>query len=614
MNFPPPGYPPQGFPQQPPQQQGWPQPQVMQPGMVPPGAQPQYPGYPPQQGFPPQGFPQQAPPGYPPAFGQPPGMPPGMPPPNPVPMAPTTLAQYQKVDDAAVAAALAKASADNANSRPGGPKPTFVKVPGPMGQLKWDHTVPVNYENYIVLWLCPAFGPGAPLFVEQESHFFRSPQHPKGTSIEHAKEGCQFCIAALQAKGATWNPDLQKRGTDWSKLRRKYIWNVINLSNLASHWDQSGQVRAHCLDAGPTLQESLSALIKELNGASNLVDYMIGRPIKLVKKKTGVQDMDVEYRVAPASMNGPMPLPQEAYPVTHGLWDLQKLIYVPSPEQVQKAIQEAGLVVQGMPQQPGYPPSAAFQGQPQAPWGPPPMAPQGFPQQAPQQQWQGMQMPQPQMAPPMAPPQAPWQPPQQAAPAAPAWTPPPAPQGAPAPAWTPPQAPVGAPPPGFPPQQSAPPAPQGPPPMMQPPPPYNGAGGPPPPQQMPPAGLVPPQLTSAPAPGAPPYAPQPSQAGAPAAPQGPTSVPPPVTIAPPGAPAQQGHQGFMLRLPLDPNIKLPGDREMCFGRPNMADRICQECPQWIQSQCTAQSGVQAPSAAPQATTGLDALQQQLAGR
>ncbi len=550
MNFPPPGYPGQPpYPSQP-APGGWPQQQQ----------QPSYPQQPPQQ--------QQQ-------WGPPPGQPPGMPPPNAVPQQPQGLAQYAKVDDAAVMAALQRASEENAASRGGGfMKPTFVKVPGPAGQIKWGPEVPINYEGYVVLWLCPPFTAGAPLFVEQETHFYRSAAHPKGASIEHMKQGCQFCLEALAAKGQSFNLDLQKRGNDWSKVRRKYLYNVINLSNLASHYGQDGVARAQCLDAGAQLQEKITELIKELGGATNVVDYYVGRPVKFKKKKTGPHEMDVEYSMVPFSMNGVMPLDPQAYAITHNLWDLSKLVVVPSPEQVQKALQETGLAgasqLTGNVGAPAGGPS--YNPTPQPPWGPPAQ------QQQQQQPW----------GPPPAAAQPAWTPPPQAPAPQPTWTPPPQ-QAAP---WgqsgVPDTRPMG-PPPGAPP-------------MMQPPPPYQGA----PPMQhssAPPAGLNPPQLQSlgAPPAGAPPYMAQPSQ------PQGPTSVLPPAAIA------QQGAQGFELRMPLNPSIKLPDSREACFSRPNMADRLCQTCPQWIQSQCFVASGAPPPAATAATTTSLDALQQQLAG-
>ncbi len=300
---------------------------------------------------------------------------------------------------------------------------------------------------------------------------------------------------------------LIQRAKDWGKIKRKFLYNVILLDNPQAHLGQDGLPRPLILDAGPMLQPQIVDLIKQLNGATNLVDYQIGRPLRLTKKKTGMNDMDVEYSINVANLNGAEPLPPQFYAMTHNLWDLKKIAQVSTPEQIQKAIMEMGLPMpnggappafQQQPQpaypspyppQSGYPPAAGAPGYP-------PPAPGGYPP--------------PGYPPPAAPPPA--YPPQQ--PAYPGY--PPQQQ----------QAPV------YPPQQPAypPPVPGGYPPpagpMMQPPPPYNGAPGGYPPQG-PPPNLVPPPVSLPPSPGYPPgaYQPQPSQApgGAPLqAPLGPT--------------------------------------------------------------------------------------------
>lgn len=431
----------------------------------------QQPYYPPQPGYPQMapGYPQQMPPGYPQQVA------PGYPPPQ---AAPPQMPQFHEANDAAAAQAYSQTPQSQF-----GPKPNFLRVPGPNGQTRWDSSVYPGYEGSVIIHLLPPWAAGKPVFVESKNHFFKSATHPKGMVLGYAGEDSLY-MAAIRLGMQHPDPRIQKIANDFGKIRRQYLYNVLDLSNPTTHYGQDGIMRPFVLGAGPNLQTDIGRLVDTRGGISKLVHPINGRPLKYSKKKTGPDEMNVEYGVLDLD---PQPLNPYFYPALSNLWDLEAQTTPATQEDQLKAIQELGLPMPATgqsfgqvpqsynpapaPQWPSPYPGQAPMGAPPPPqgWAPPP--PQGFAAPPPQQmpQW---------APPPPAAPQPQW--PQQAPSAAPQMPPPPPPAasgwGAPPPMGQPGM--TGAPPPPPPPAMVNPA--QMPPPPMSPPPVSSAPGGVPP--------------------------------------------------------------------------------------------------------------------------------------
>lgn len=549
------------------------------------GQYPNYPGYPappaqPQQPQPqPQAQPQQpgypAPPVQPGYSAQQPPTQPGYPAQQPPAMGLPTI---HTPDEAYTAAEYERIRAEAARWGTGGGGLPFLKFPGPQGQLKWDASVPINYESRLMVYICPPWAPGRTIFKQVKSHFWKSAANPQGTSIGcPGPERCLIC-QAKDAAMAHPDPSVVERAKQFGRVRKQYLYNVINLEDLNGHYDQeSGTWRPYILGAGAKLHGAIGDLVQERGGAMAIVDPQRGRPVRLKRRKTGHQQMDVEYGAVDLD---PSPLPQQFYPILHNLHDLDRQERTPTHEDMVKAVTEMGLPLPA--QHPGQfqpaPPPAypSPYGQPPAQVGaqqaptfmPPPADPMEFPpgSSGVDPAYQGMAgQPQQSQAPMMPPPMAT---PQSVPPPPPAMSPPPVQsqpgvQGAPY-----------SPQPG---QQVPPPPPVSPPPSQ-------GVQGAPGGQPMPP----PPAVT-----------PPPAQAQ----PQQPMRQP---VAAPAETPPQT------LAFPLPSGTVLPGGRERCYGKFNGGDKMCQECPDWVKAQCQPISGAQAqPQGQPQ---DLTQLQNQLTGQ
>jgi hypothetical protein len=69
-----------------------------------------------------------------------------------------------------------------------------------------------------------------------------------------------------------------------------------------------------------------------------------------------------------------------------------------------------------------------------------------------------------------------------------------------------------------------------------------------------------------------------------------------------------------LSYPLAPDVRLPKDRQRCFGSYNGTDVWCGECPDWLRNQCVTLSGqLQQQQQTQQSNAQLAALQNQMAG-
>jgi len=530
-------------------------------------------------------YPPTIPSGYPggasfPAPVAPPGYPGGAPLGSPAPnfTAPGGVPAFHMPDEEMVRASFREYQEEA--ERSGGSRAQYVKFPGPGGQPKWGNDVPVGYEVALQVYLLPAWASGKNIHRKVRSHFYKSHQHPRGSSLNcPGPESCLICKARdLGINSADMM--MQTRAKDYGRVRTQFLYNVVILDNPHGHIDRSGVMRPFILGAGATLHGAIQNYIAE-RGLINIVHPLSGRPLRIKRRKTGSNEMDVEYSVV--DMN-PQPLPQYFYPALSALWDLDGEDKVATVEQQVRALQEIGLPIpaeavggsMGMP----------AVGAPMPPVGPNPYA-------------------------------SPYQ--QNFAPQIGNW---------PLPGSSPGPAPAGS---GFYPQQPVPPPgnfAQGfsgmqPPPPPPPPLPSQGFSGMPPPPPPPPLSPsmmgappmmpMPPPVQSTPLMSGNPYVPQPGPGGFP-------GIPPP-----PSPMSNVGVQvGGAIPYPVPAGMVLPGGRERCFGKCSAQDRYCQECIPDIREQCagvaqqmqgSAQSA--APGIPPPPATGappsLEALSRQLRG-
>lgn len=305
---------------------------------------------------------------------------------NPVPQMPVgfpapsnVLPVIHPIDEAALRNEYARHKADQSNW--GGDKPQFLSFPGPMGQKRWDNTVPVGFESSVIVWLCPPYAVGVNLFHAIRTHFWKSFSKPQGSSIACPGQGCLICQSR---EGALRQPDeaAKQRVKDVTRVRTRFLYNVIMLDNPAAHYDPTGTMRPFILQAGSNLHSAIGDIL-ENKGAMALVDPNRGRPLRIKKKKTGPLEQNVEYSISDFD---PTPLPSHFYPVLSHLWVLTDLDKAPTQQDMMAAVSDMGLMV--APNMPMPMPSPAYPNPyptvapnypyPQAPVQTPVQAPMGY--------------------------------------------------------------------------------------------------------------------------------------------------------------------------------------------------------------------------------------------
>jgi hypothetical protein len=569
---------------------GQPQPMQPQPQMQPAQQWGPPPQVQPQQWGPPQGQPMQYQPQpmqfqpQPMQFQPQPQMQPQM-----APQQPTGLPAYYIPDEQTVMEGYRVANEQLNRSGSGGKQGNFLKFPGPRGETKWN-MVHVGYSSDLPVYILPAPQPQpgqqpTGFYLEVSTHFWKSQAHPQGAAIGcPGQDKCLVCQARKIGLGHP-DPNVQKRAKEFGRTRTQYYYQVVMLQYPQMHVGEDGVMRPQILPAGKKLHTAIGRLLAE-RGIASIIDPMNGRPLKLTKKKTGPEDRDVEYAVL--DMN-PQPLPQQFYPCLHNLFNLQDFSKMPTQEEMLQAVQEMGLSMME---------SAAYNPYPSAPaWGNPyAQQPQGgFQQFAPQQQQQFGGFP---VSQPMAPQQPQYPAPQQFA----GFTQPMAPP--PPPVVSTPQVNLNYPftaegglTSQYPPMQTMQTQQMAPPPVEQ----YNFV----PPQQM-----TPPPVSSNPA-MASSYQPQPGNPG---------QIVPPPPMTPMSAPvvASGADTPHQITLPVPAN-SLPAGRDRCFGKMNMSDQYCQNCPDWIKSQCVGATRGSPPTGEAGAMivpvdAQLQALQSQMVGK
>lgn len=250
----------------------------------------------------------------------------------------TEMPQYHMPDESVVRDAFEQAKQSAMGG--GGDGPKFYKFSGPNG----DTQLPVGYKAKEIVRLLPSWAPGKNFFLQSKSHFYRSQESPRGTSIQCP--GSDTCLVCQARKAAFANPAFaeQMKSRD-GKLRTQYIYQIAILVSPEVHMMQAGGAMKPILLAAPlTLHNAIGNLVEARGGVSALIEPNLGRPIKIMKEKSGPRTMDVDYS---AIDENPMPLPQAYWPLLQNLWDLESVDTMPSQEQMVAAVQALGLPVPG---------------------------------------------------------------------------------------------------------------------------------------------------------------------------------------------------------------------------------------------------------------------------
>lgn len=314
------------------------------------------------------------------------GMPGAQPPPMPQVAA---LPAIHMPDEQVVAAAYRRAQEEaervaKARAGGGGDLP-FFHVPGPVGQTKWDGTVPVGYQGRAVLWLCSAWAPGLMPWQEATSHWYRCARVPQGTSVTCVgKERCPICYSRNLLFRAGDEASAQKARST-GKARHNVYYNVLDLDHPQGHVRSDGKMTPWIFRASSSLHQDIVRNCQEL-GLNAVMNPAAGRPVVVSKVKKGPQDMDVEWGVV---LRNETQLPQVFWPALYCLWDLSRLVKMPTGGEVMQALQDmqlpydqqvANLVAQLPQAQPPAPPPGHAPGMPagypypqmvhpQSPWG-----------------------------------------------------------------------------------------------------------------------------------------------------------------------------------------------------------------------------------------------------
>lgn len=330
---------------------------------------PMVPNYPGTQGvqpspqYPNQGYTQ---PQYPaqPQYPQTPQGPQG----QPYPQQPQGQMPQYYMPDASATLALYQQHREQMNNS--GSLYDFVKFRGPNGEDKWSTAnIPIGYKAVVRFYLLPPWESGKHLFTISRRHFWKSVSKPGGTGIVCPGDGCLVCLARDAALSGN-DPIAQQKAKNFGSVRSTYSYQGACLDDYNAHM-ATGQFRPLVLQAGSTLHAGIGDLIEDRG--IGLFDPYQGRPIRLKKKKTGPNAMNIEYS---CSDEDPMPLPLEFWPLLENLINLEELSKNPTEEEMQKAVLDMGLSVGNsmsaqVPQQYNIPPQQMDYQQPL-----PPMVPQ----------------------------------------------------------------------------------------------------------------------------------------------------------------------------------------------------------------------------------------------
>jgi hypothetical protein len=300
--------------------------------------------------------------------------------------------------------------AEEAASWGSGGDAQFLKFLGPQNQTKWDASVPAGFQAALNVFILPPWAPGKNYFHRVDSHFWKSHQHPQGTSVGcPGPETCPICQARKIGFDSA-DPEVAERAKRWGRVNKEYLYQVAVLDYGPQAHAPAGVMRPFILSAGATLHKQIGDVRDAVQGSRNLIDPQQGRPVRVTKRKTGREIREVEYAAMPLDQQ---PLDPAFYPLLAQLYDLEKFQKDADQAKLLQAVQEMGLpmpptvhqvpqIGQQQPQPPAQQPQPpGYQPQPPSPWESPygqPPQPQQQPAFPPQQ---NPQQPPPIQAPPV---------------------------------------------------------------------------------------------------------------------------------------------------------------------------------------------------------------------
>ena len=294
--------------------------------------QPQYPSqYPPQMQqpqYPPQ-------PQYQSQYPQP------QYPPQPQMPTPGALPAYHLPDESQIQAAYEQSRAE-VNAR-GGNGANYLKFPGPAGQIKWGADVYVGFESKVLIYILPSWAAGKNFFKQINSHFWKGAHAPGGTSIGCPGPGTCLVCQARDYAYQIGDDFLKERAKNFGRVRHQYLYQVAHMEQPQLHMGRDNTFRPLILGASTSLHNLIGDVIDDKK-TINVIDPIHGRPLRIKKKKTGIQNLDIEYGVIPQD---PFPLPPMFYPLLQAMHDLDAFDKAPTQEEMLKAVQGIGLPLPG---------------------------------------------------------------------------------------------------------------------------------------------------------------------------------------------------------------------------------------------------------------------------
>lgn len=223
-----------------------------------------------------------------------------------------------------------EAAAQQGVTRPhSGPQPKYVKHLPPDGCQSWS-VAPVNSVSSTFIWLCPLIAPGRLLGFPYVSHFGRTKYARHGHRLACGGDDCRICEMYQELRYHK-DPDIKAKVSQL-KQRTEVLYNVVHVVRDADHIVKDAQGRdmrkAALLSASKELNRTLLGIL-EVEGP-NLCHPQHGRALVYKKTKTGPQETEVCYSIMQYTQK---PLPKMFWDLCRpdGMWDLEAF-YKPSSE------------------------------------------------------------------------------------------------------------------------------------------------------------------------------------------------------------------------------------------------------------------------------------------
>lgn len=232
----------------------------------------------------------------------------------------------------------------------GGGGTSFLKFKcAQTGKTNWNG-LSAGTKGFLYVRFCSPWAQGKNIFKLVTTHFYRSNSKPQGASINcPGVEQCLICQARSHSE-TLGDAALAERAKNWGRVRKQYMYNVLDMENLQSHFDrESGKWQPFLLPAGARLHSAIHHVIQHVGGIYNLVDPQVGCKVKLSREKTGEDNMSIEYD---ARNYQPEPLDPNFYAMLHNLHNLDDFQKPPSYEDMMTVVQDLNLFL---------PPSAQVQ-------------------------------------------------------------------------------------------------------------------------------------------------------------------------------------------------------------------------------------------------------------